>query len=67
MMSYMDETWSIDEFLERLMVDAISNGHDSMYLESMGIPRRPDADSKRQALIASLRELLSKNLENIDT
>lgn len=61
MMSYMDETWSIDEFFERLMNDALLNGHDSLYLEAMGIPRRPDQSRKRDAYILSIRSLLEKN------
>lgn len=65
MMSYMDETWSIDEFFEKLMSDALSNGHDSVYLEAMGIPRRPDDVSRRDGYISTLRELLQKNKEGV--
>lgn len=61
MMSYMDETWSIDEFMENLMQDAIKNGHDSAYLEAMGIPRRPDSNNERDDMIEKLRRKLHNN------
>ena len=61
MMSYMDETWSIDDFMERLMVDAIKNGHDSLYLEAMGIPKRPDSVALRSDKIEKLRTKLLRN------
>lgn len=58
MMCYMDETWTVDEFFEKLMEDALKNGHDSVYLESMGIPKRPDGSNKGKQQIDVLRSLL---------
>jgi hypothetical protein len=63
MMCYMEETWSVDEFLEKLMQDALENGHDSLYLSSMGIPRRPDDSAISANRISSLREMLKKSID----
>jgi ribosomal protein L22 len=40
-MAYLHETWSLDEFMEKVIDDAIKNGHDSALLNAMGIPKRP--------------------------
>lgn len=62
MMCYMDETWSIDEFIEKLMGDALSNGHDSTYLEAMGIPRRPDGIKSAEEKIIQMKSILERGL-----
>ena len=37
-MTYLHNTWSFDEFFEKVMEDAINNGHDSAILHALGIP-----------------------------
>jgi hypothetical protein len=63
MMSYMDETWSVDEFFEKLMTDALENGHDSIYLDAMGIPKRPDGLKNHNERIARLKGLLKMSVD----
>lgn len=40
-MAYLNQTWSLDEFMELVIDDAINHGHDSALLHAMGIPHSP--------------------------
>jgi hypothetical protein len=63
MMSYMDDTWSVDEFLDKLITDALENGHDSIYLEAMGVPKRPDEIKAYNNKINHLKALLKMTID----
>lgn len=41
LMSLMSESWSFDEFVEKVISDAQTAGHDSKVLDALGVPRRP--------------------------
>lgn len=65
MMSYIDKTWSFDEFLELLMQEAIKDGHDSQFLEAMGIPKTPDRTAHQpQDRVKEIRILMGNNNKN---
>lgn len=40
-MVYLHQTWSVDEFLRRVLEDARANGHESLFLRAMGVLPRP--------------------------
>lgn len=40
-MAYLNQTWTFDEFMEKVIEDAINHGHDSAVLKAMGIPNSP--------------------------
>ena len=42
LLSMISETWSLDEFMLRVIKDAEESGHDSQVLDALGIPRRPE-------------------------
>lgn len=45
-MDYLDQTWSLDDFMEVVIHDAIQNGHDSAILHALGIPKNPTDNAK---------------------
>lgn len=38
----INDAWSIDELIKRLIEDARKNGHDSKFLTAVGIPAEPE-------------------------
>jgi hypothetical protein len=38
---FLHETWSFDEFMKKVIIDAKENGHDSYFLSAMGIKKEP--------------------------
>lgn len=40
---WVHETWSFDEFMKKVILDAKVNGHDSSFLSAMGIKKEPPA------------------------
>lgn len=60
MMTYIDKTWSFDEFLDVLLEDALRNGHSSQYMEAMGIPKSPNSNQPLQERILKIRNIVAK-------
>lgn len=59
LMCYLDGTWTVDEFIECLMNDALKNGHSSLYLDAIGIPRRPDLQMANFDKVSLLKNKLN--------
>lgn len=38
---WIHETWSFDDFMKMVILDAKKNGHDSYFLTAMGIKKEP--------------------------
>lgn len=38
----VNQSWSIDDFIEVLVADATKNGHNSEFLSALGIPKKPN-------------------------
>lgn len=43
----VNESWSLDQFLAIVIEDAKKNGHDSLYLSAIGIPKESDTTIKK--------------------
>ncbi len=63
LMYFIDQTWSLDEFIELVMKDAQENGHDSTFLLSLGIPKVPGEEGLKKEQINFVKEQLTKQLK----
>lgn len=59
-MAYINQTWTFDEFMEKVIEDAINHGHNSAFLKAMGIPNSPKENASNAE---KLRTLMQKHDE----
>jgi hypothetical protein len=58
LMYFIDQTWSLDEFIEMVLDDAQKNGHDSTFLLSLGMPKSPENEGIKKEQIKLIKEQL---------